>query len=102
MSECLLHMGDRRKRSLTHTLGDWRRLILSEAACLANDLDGNKVRNLRAKIDRHTVDSDITDREALGRWDLVDRTHSMVGIATHNRPVLLGVGAIGGAAAVGR
>src|SRR5439155_17993092 len=102
MGESLFHMGDCRNRGLTNTLGGRWCLILSEAARLADDLDGNEVRNLRAEIDGHTVDSDITDREAFGLRDFVDRTHSMVGIATHNRPVLFGVGAIGGSPAVGR
>src|SRR6267142_967528 len=97
MGECLFYMGDRRKRGLTHTLGDRWRLILAEAARLADNLDGNKVCNLCTELNGHTVDRDITDREAFGLWDFVDRTHRMVGIATHNRPVLLGVRTIRGA-----
>src|SRR5262249_2344412 len=102
MGESLFHVGDRRKWSLTNTLGDRRRLILSKAAGLADDLNGNEVRNLCTKLDRHTVDGDITDREAFGLRDFIDRAHSMVGIATDNRPVLFWVGVIGGFPAVGR
>src|ERR1700680_4389913 len=62
---CAFGRGHGHHRGCADTLGHRRRGALAEPARLADDLDGNEIRDLSAKIDWRTVDRNVADRESL-------------------------------------